>query len=315
MKNLSFAVRSARWVKRNLRSVDIIQANGFITMAPVDIVAAHFVHGAWLRSRYASTKKTQWTPSGLYQKIYSRLNALLEQTAFRRARRVVAVSKNVATELISVGVPTDKIAIIFNGVDIDEFHPRRTDRSIIGAPTGAVTFLFCGDLQTHRKNLDGVLRAIAAVEGVHLAVAGDIAKSRYPALAKELGVSHRVHFLGHVRAMSDLMAAADAFIFPSRYDPLGLVVLEAMASGLPVITARTTGASAVLDDPNWTVEDPEDAAELARMVRLLAEDPSLRNRLGEENRHRVLAHDWVSMSSSYLELYRALHDSARAGRV
>jgi glycosyltransferase involved in cell wall biosynthesis len=307
MKNLSFAVRSALWLKRNPKSVDIIQANGFITMAPVDIVAAHFVHGAWLRSPYAVTKETQWTASGLYQRIYSRLNALLEQTSFRRARRVVAVSENVATELISIGVPAKKITIIFNGVDTDEFHPRRADRSMIGAPTGVVIFLFCGDLQTHRKNFDGILRAIAAVEGVHLAVAGSIAESPYPALAKELGVSERVHFLGYVRDMSSLMVATDAFIFPSRYDPLGLVLLEAMASGLPVITARTTGASVVLDDPYWTVEDPEDTTELARMVRLLAEDPFLRNQLGERNRLKVLAHNWISMSSSYIELYRDLY--------
>jgi glycosyltransferase involved in cell wall biosynthesis len=313
MKNLSFAVRSALWLKRNPKSVDIIQANGFITMAPVDIVAAHFVHGAWLRSPYAATKETQWTASGLYQRIYSRLNALLEQTAFRRARRVVAVSENVATELISIGVPTEKITTIFNGVDTDEFHPRRTDRSMIGAPAGAVTFLFCGDLQTHRKNFDGVLRAIAAVEHVHLAVAGGIDGSPYPALAKELGILDRVHFLGYVRDISSLMVAADAFIFPSRYDPLGLVVLEAMASGLPVITARTTGASAVLDDPNWTVEDPENTAELARMVRLLAGDPFLRCQVGKRNRLKVLGHDWMSMSSSYLDLYRDLYVSVNVG--
>src|ERR1700744_1615176 len=71
LKNLSFAVRSSRWLKRNRKSLDIVQANGFITLARVDIVAAHFVHGAWLHSPYAAPKETRWTVSGLYQRAYS----------------------------------------------------------------------------------------------------------------------------------------------------------------------------------------------------------------------------------------------------
>lgn len=315
LKNLSFAVRSARWLRKNRRSIDLVQANGFITLARVDIVAAHFVHGAWLRSPYASPSETRWTASGIYQRIYSRLNAILEQTALRRARKVVAVSKNVADELISVGVVADRIVIIFNGVDTDEFCPRATDRSVNGAPAGALTFLFAGDLRTSRKNFDGVLKAIGAVEGVHLAAAGGITNSPFPALAKRLGVADRVHFLGQVKNMSDLMVATDGFLFPSRYDPFGLVVLEAMASGLPVITSAATGASAVLQDPQWCIEDPEDHEELVNKLRRLAESPSLRAGIGLENRQKSLSHSWHSMAEAYIRLYRDLNlqDSVRQG--
>jgi glycosyltransferase involved in cell wall biosynthesis len=302
LKNLSFAIRSACWLSQNRKDIDVIQANGFITFAAVDVVAAHFVHGAWLDSPHARTG-TNWSVRALYQRGYTRMNAYLEQVAFRRARRVVAVSENVASELRKAGILDHQIAVIFNGVDLDEFCPRVSDRPLFRLPGGVTLFLFCGDIRTRRKNLDTVLRAVAQVGCVHLAVAGAVDRSPYPALARELGTADRVHFLGHITNMSALMGAVDAFIFPSRYDPLGLVVLEAMASGLPVVTAKTTGAAAVLDDPHWTLNDPEDVSELARLVLLLAADPLLRKRLGDKNRSKALAHSWTAMAQQYLDLY------------
>jgi glycosyltransferase involved in cell wall biosynthesis len=314
LKNLSFAIRSVGWIRQNRKDIDVIQANGFVTFANADIIAAHFVHGAWMKSPYAAPNKKNWTLNTLYQRANTKINARLEQTAFRPARKIVAVSENVASELRSVKVPDSRIAVIFNGVDTVEFKPRESDRTLFSLPPNVPLFLFSGDIRTHRKNLDGVLRAVAQVEGAHLAVAGNLTGSPYPALAKDLGIAGRVHFLGHVKNISGLMAASDAFIFPSRYDPMGLVVLEAMATGLPVITAKTTGASAVLDDPQWTLDDPENLPELVRMARTLAEDPSLRKQVGERNRAIALNHTWHSMALAYLDLYRAIHDEKTSER-
>ncbi len=314
LKNLSFAFRSACWVGRNRKSMDLIQANGFITFAAADLVAAHFVHGAWLRSPYASASHSLLHIGGFYQRLYTALNAGLEQMAFRRSKRVVAVSQNVAGELTSIGVPLSKVAVIFNGVDVNEFSPSGKSRASRLVSTDVPLFLFCGDLRTKRKNLDSVLRSLAEVDAVHLAVAGDSAGSPFPALAQELGIQDRVHFLGFTREMSELMRSVDAFVFPSRYDPLGLVVLEAMACGLPVITAQTTGASAVLDAPEWTIEDPEDTASLTLLIRRLAEDPSLRAQVGQRNRIKALEHSWDAMAASYINLYREVYaEGARPG--
>ena len=313
MRNLSYARRSAKWLRRFAGQFDVIQANGFVTFHPADVVAVHFVHGAWLRSPYSQLKNA-WTPYALYQRGYTKANAILEKTAFTQAARIVAISPRVAAEIESVGVSRNKITMILNGIDTQEFSPRLGDRKTFGLPNDVTLFFFSGDICTHRKNLDGVLKAIAAVPEVHLAVAGATAESPYPAMAQELGIAGRVHFLGHVKNMGDLMVATDAFIFPSRYDPLGLVVLEAMASGLPVITASTTGASAVLDDPEWTVEDPDDTSALTRMVRTLAGDPVLRADIGRRNRQKALEHSWDAMASSYLDLYQEV-DATGVGRV
>jgi glycosyltransferase involved in cell wall biosynthesis len=313
LRTLSFAVRSTQWLLRHRRQFDLIQANGFVTFASADIVPAHFVHGAWLHSRYSSLRGGQWSAYAFYQRANTKINSYLERTAFARAKRVVAVSEYVANELRSVGVKNNQIAVIVNGVDTQEFCPKASDRASFLLPNEVTMFLFAGDIRTHRKNLDGVLRAIARVEGLHIAVAGELQGSPYPKLARELGIPERVHFLGRVDRMSELMVATDALICPSRYDPFALVVLEAMASGLPVVTAKTTGASAVLGDPEWILNDPEDTTELIRMIKLLANDAKLRFRLGETNRAKALAHNWSSMASSYLDLYRRIYDEKRPG--
>jgi glycosyltransferase involved in cell wall biosynthesis len=308
MRNLSFARRSAKWLKKYGDKFDLIQANGFVTFAPVDVVAVHFVHGAWQLSRYFQLKN-RWNFYGLYQRAYTKVHAILEKTAFTQATHVVAISPRIAEEIESLGIAREKITTILNGIDVHEFSPGIGNRGSFGLPEGVTLFLFSGDIRTHRKNLDGVLRAIASVEGVHLAVGGGTVGSPYPALAEELGIAQRVHFLGEIKNMNELMVATDGFIFPSRYDPFGLVVLEAMASGLPVITARTTGAAALLSDPEWTVDDPEDVRSLARMVRALTEDSTLRSKLGQQNRAKALDHSWDRMSSEYLNLYREVSAS------
>jgi glycosyltransferase involved in cell wall biosynthesis len=304
LKNISFAVRSSQWLKRNRKDIGLIQANGFVTFAPVDIVAVHFVHGAWMRNPLASLNRRRFRLFAVYQFIYTRVNSVLEQMVFKRAKRIVAVSKKVAQELVSIGVPKTRISVIFNGVDVEEFRPRLVSRSSFSLPDNGVLFLFSGDIRTHRKNIDGVLRAIARVEDVFLTIAGKTEGSPYPALARELKIEQRVFFLGYVANMNGLMNAVDGFIFPSRYDPMGLVVLEAMASGLPVITAMTTGAAAALDDQAWTLDDPDDVPALADMIRTLAGDSNLRSRLGERNRQKALNHSWAAMASSYIDLYR-----------
>ena len=111
-----------------------------------------------------------------------------------------------------------------------------------------------------RKNLDTVLQALVGASGVHLAVVGAREGSPYPALAERLGVADRVHFLGFRRDMAQIMQAVDIFVFPSRYEPFGIVVLEAMASGVPVILAATVGAAEVVTpDCGVVLPDPEDA--------------------------------------------------------
>jgi glycosyltransferase involved in cell wall biosynthesis len=299
-----FARESGRWLKRHRARFDLVHVNGFNTLAAGDVNAAHFVHGAWLRSP-VHTGRLRGGAYGAYHRLYTGLNARLERWAYGQARVVVAVSERVRRELIGVGVPADRIRVIWNGVDVAEFRPGPADRAALGLPEEVPLALFAGNIRTPIKNLDTVLRALTSIPELHLAVVGALPGSPYPALAETLGVQNRVHFLGFRQDMADLMRAADLFVFPSRYEPFALVLLEAMASGLPVITVETVGAADLLT-PECGVKlaDPEDAAALAAAMQGLLSAPERRAQMGMAAQQVAECYRWDRMADDYLKLYQ-----------
>jgi glycosyltransferase involved in cell wall biosynthesis len=220
---------------------------------------------------------------------------------------VVAVSQRVKQELLDIGVPKEAIRVILCGVDLQEFSPGSADRRKWGLPEQVPLALFVGDIRINRKNLDTVLYALVQVPELHLAVVGTIEGSPYPQLAAQLELSERVHFLGNPQnVVPELMRTADLFVFPSRYEPYGLVVIEAMASGLPVITATTTGAAEIVTPECGVVlSDTEDTQALAQAMSRLA-DHELRNRMGQAARSIAEQHSWASMAQSYVDLFEEL---------
>lgn len=306
LRDMVFSQRSAIWLHKHRRELDLVMANGAITSAPGDVNVASFVHHAWLRSP-VHTSRTRRDLYGFYQWLYTALNTGWEKHSFRQAKVVVAVSHNVKKQLIDIGIPPECIRVNWCGVSLEEFSPGSADRSQWGLPDGVPLALFAGDIRINRKNLDTVLHALVRVPGLHLAVAGITEGSPYPQLAAELGLSERVHFLGLQRNIPELMRAVDLFVFPSRYEPFGLVVLEAMASGLPVVTAATTGAAEVVTPESGIVlSDSEDAQGLAQALLRLTQDPALRERMGHAARAVAEQHSWTSMARSYLDLFEQL---------
>lgn len=306
LRNQVFAVRSAAQLRRLNRTPDAILVNGFITWAPAQVNVAHFVHGAWMCSPAYPYARWWRSPYAAYQRLYSALNARLERRAFAHAQCVVAVAEKTAGELCEIGIPAKKIVTIHNGVDTEEFHPGPSDRAKWGLPATAPLFLFAGDLRTRRKGLDTVLRALALTPRGHLVVAGALRDSPFPGLATRLGVSGRVHWLGFERDMPALMRTADVFVLPSRYESMSLAILEAMASGAPVLTARTAGGAELLGVGGRVMDDPEDVTTLARWMTELSSDPELRRRMGNSGRTIAEAHTWKQMADTYLDLIESL---------
>jgi glycosyltransferase involved in cell wall biosynthesis len=297
-----FACRTGWRLARDAGRYDAVLACGFATWALADVNAVHFVHRAWLRSPYHPWRLAR-TPRSFYARVFSELNLHLERGAFRRAGAIVAVSERVRRDLIAAGVPPARITTIGNGVDAGEFHPGLARRDRFGLPAGVPLALFAGDLKTPRKNLDTVLRALPGVPGLHLAVAGRHAGTPWPAMAHALGVADRVHFLGFQTDMPALMRAADLFVLPSRYEPFGLVFLEALASGLPVVTAANAGgAELVTPAAGVVLADCDDATALAVALRGLLADPGRRRAMAAAARGLALAHSWPAMAGRYLDL-------------
>jgi len=280
-------------------------ANGYVMTRPHDVNVAHFVHSAWLRSP-AHPVRTLSGIRRVYQGLYTRANVGWEKKAFGKAESVIAVSSIVRDQLVGIGVPQDRVKVISNGVDLDEFRPDAFDRKSLGLPEGVPLAFFAGDVRTQRKNLGSILEMMPSMPELHLAVAGALDGSPFPQEAKRLGIEDRVHFLGFRRDLPELMRAADLFILLSFYEPFGLVVLEALASGTPVIAARSVGASDCIDNTCGSVIDqPSDIAALRRAVQhILGLGPAVT----DNARAAASRHSWQSMATAYLEVFSRISD-------
>ena len=310
LNNRAFSRLAEHALRRHLSHFDAVLANGAtLRRSPHDVNVVHFVHHAWLHSP-AHVSRVRRDPYGWYQWLYTRLNQRWERPALLAARRVVAVSDRVRQDLMEAGLSEKNIVVINNGVDTTEFIPGPRDRSLFGLPDRVPVGLFAGDIRTPRKNLESVLQALVLVPFLHIAVAGRLERSPYPAMAVRLGVAERVHFLGFERRMVQLMQAADFLVFPSRFEPFGLVLLEAMAAGLPVITARTAGGARLIGpEDGFVIDDPENVALLAGAMERLASDVLLRERMAANARATAEQYTFGRMAASYADL---LENAARS---
>jgi len=199
------------------------------------------------------------------------------------AARFVALSQRVIGDLDSPAV-AGQATVLRNGVDHTIFVPpsseaRRLARQSLvqrsGASPDASLALFCAH-QFRLKGLDTAIRAVAATPGVHLVVAGSGKPHSYLKLAGRLGAYDRVSFLGRVEGMTSVYQGADCLLHPSRYDPCSLVVLEALACGLPVVGSIADGASELIPPgAGKVVKEPEAAPSFARgLARVMHDSPT-----------------------------------------
>jgi UDP-glucose:(heptosyl)LPS alpha-1,3-glucosyltransferase len=213
-----------------------------------------------------------------------------EREQMLRAGCVVAVSGSVEQDLVDrYGIPAHRMAVVRNGVDTERFAPARRDAGRAGAREffdvkEAVVFLSVAR-EFKLKGVDATLAALARLvrEGrsVRLFVAGDGPIAEYQRIAARLGIANVVSFLGHVEDMPRLHALADVYIHPTFHDACSLATLEALASGLPVITTRANGAAdaMVSGGEGYVLDRAGDVPALAEAMRALLE-PDRRRELG-----------------------------------
>ncbi len=204
------------------------------------VITAHICNAAWSASR----KSARWG-----ERVFGATVARLEKWQYRRAgpARVIAVSQRVKADLARWYGFGDVSAVVYHGVDARVFSPanrelwRESMRAELGIPADAALFLFVGDL---RKGAEDCIRALAS--GWLLCV-GATPAEEYRAIARSLDREARVVFHGATDQIERYYAAADVFLLPTPYDAFGMVVLEAMAAGLPVIVSRQAGAGELIE--------------------------------------------------------------------
>ena len=226
----------------------------------------------------------------------------LERLQLERSRQIVAVSQESAAQFRSrYGVPKARIVLIPNGIDTASFHPGHTPRlreamrkSLNLPPTALVLLAAAGNF--HLKGVHHVLHALAheardSGETILLvAGAGDI--PAFAALAHRLGVAERIRFLGQRNDMSALFSAADVFVHLTAHDACSLATLEALASGLPVVTTRRNGAAdgMVSGREGFVLDRPDGRALAAMLPELRA--PARRAEMGQAARRLATRHDF-----------------------
>jgi glycosyltransferase involved in cell wall biosynthesis len=217
--------------------------------------------------------------------------AATERRQMSTAGYVISVSENVKRDLLDLyRLPTDTTIVVPNGVDTARFSPaarntyRMAARRELGVANEVVFFAAARNFPL--KGVDASLGATARLarnnRNLRLVVAGDGAVSEYRRRAERLGIGELVSFLGHVHAMERLYAAADVFVHPTFHDACSLVTLEALASGLPVITTSVNGAAAgmVSGREGYVLQSAKDSTALAVAMQELL-DPDKRAACGE----------------------------------
>jgi glycosyltransferase involved in cell wall biosynthesis len=202
----------------------------------------------------------------------------------RQADRVIVPSQYLANWIVKWGVPTERIAVIYNAAEIpDGVEPLPIP---LKTPVKAVTV---GRLVPW-KQVDGLIEALREIPELGLVVVGNgPERPRLERIAQELGVSGRVYFAGQrsKRETLSLMAACDLFVLNSTYEGLPHTVLEAMALGLPVIATAVGGTPEVVRDGETGVLVHSENKALEEALRTLVTDEKARQRLGEKARKWV----------------------------
>jgi len=211
----------------------------------------------------------------------------LEREQFRAdGPFIIAVSKMVRDEILRFyPVSPERIRVIYNGVDIERFHPcnreryREGLRHELGQRDDEVMLLFVGH-NFKRKGLRPLIQALPMLKDAspppRLVVLGGDRPGPYVNLARKLGCADMVQYVGPSRQAERYYAAADILVFPSYYDPCANVVLEALASGLPVVTSIYNGSGELITQGReGYVVDPDDTKALAEAIRALL-DPAKR---------------------------------------
>jgi glycosyltransferase involved in cell wall biosynthesis len=238
--------------------------------------------------------------------------------ASRRADRVLVNALCIRDLAIREGVAADRVAVVRNGVDLDELDGRARRAPDPPAPAPGA-FVCVANMHHPVKGQSDLLAALREVArerpAARLVLVGD--GDRRPLLeaeARRLGVAGHCHFLGHRRDVAAIVARSLAVISASHAEGISNAILEALALRRPVLATAVGGSPEVVrDGENGFLVPPGAPAAMARRMRDLLDDAALRGRLGERGRALVEAEFGLDqMRLSYDALYRALLGGRKA---
>jgi glycosyltransferase involved in cell wall biosynthesis/phosphoheptose isomerase len=229
--------------------------------------------------------------------------------------QIVATCTDEVFELVRLGAVSARLTVIPCGVDLDRFRP---DGPREARAEGMARLLVIGRL-VERKGIGNAIEALAQVPGAELVVVGGPDRAGLPrhaeaqrllGVAREMGVADRVHLRGRVSRddLPALIRSADAVVAVPWYEPFGIVPLEAMACGVPVVAAAVGGmVDTVVDHVTGVHVPPRDPERLAEILRGVLADPGAREAWGRAGVQRARRlYDWNRIAAATLDVYAGL---------
>lgn len=219
-------------------------------------------------------------------------------------------------------VPEERIRVVYNGVDSERFNPinregyRKEIRSKHNLSENDFVILYVGS-GFKRKGVEYIIRAVGALgrefiekNRIKALIVGKDRQRPYKRLAGKLGVDKAIHFIEYTKETEKYYAASDIFILPTFFDPFANVTLEAMASGLPVITTKKNGASEIIEDgvDGSIIDTPSEVDKIAERIKALL-DSEIRNTMGIKARKKAEAFTWERTAEETLKIYHEIRAS------
>jgi len=323
LRLLSFAIKATREIKSANYDVTLGVGN---TME-ADVLQPHGgVHWAWFwRSLKAYENPILWAVKFLGRILSPKqwVSGWIENAPYRGITlpRIIAISDMVKRDMIRwYKIPEEKITIVYNGVDIDRFHPgSRQFRDEIRKRHGiGEEFLILFISNNFRmKGLGFLIKALAHLkkEGYpryKLLILGRDQRNPYLRLAKKKGILEQIVFAGSTDEPEKYYGAADLLVHPTFYDACSLTVLEALASGLPVITTSSNGASGIIapGQEGFVLSDPGDSQALAEKISLFSNE-------GTRTKASIAAHrlaEHYSLEKNWMEMKHIFEKTVSKGK-
>ena len=308
LRLLSFALKATREIKDGNYDVSF----GVGNTLRADVLQPHGgVHWAWFwRSLRAYDYPILWGIKFLARILSPKqwVSGWIEDAPYKGKSfpKIVAISDMVKRDMMEwYKIPEDRIEVVYNGVDIERFHPRnRQYRSEIRNRhnIGEEFLILFVSNNFRMKGLGYLMKALSNLKKeeyppFRLLILGRDRKGPYLHLAKRIGISEETVFAGATQDIEKYYGAADLLIHPSFYDACSLTVLEALASGLPVVTTSSNGASGILTkgQEGFVSCDPRDGQTLRQQISFFFEK-ELRDRASTASRklaeHYSLEKNW-----------------------
>jgi UDP-glucose:(heptosyl)LPS alpha-1,3-glucosyltransferase len=309
LRDLTFAISSFFIIKKQRKYYDVIQSHDKTFYQDI-YRAGDGCHIEWLKQRLKRKNLAGRFP--IIINPYHWMILIMEKMIFsgHKFKKIIAGSNFVKRNVIeNYNVNEGDIKVIYNGVDLVKFHPenriryRREIRNQYSIDENDFVVLFVGS-GFERKGLKYLIHAVERVpQHVTVLVVGKGSPNKYYPLVK----NQRIIFCGIKKNTHKYYAASDLFVFPPIYEPFGNVHLEAMASGLPVITTKLSGASEIIRDgeQGFVIEKPEDVDKIAEKVLLLM-DKDLNQKMSAQARKLAEKFSFEKYIKETVELYTGL---------